>query len=104
MEVNVLSKEKNTLLSRVEVHFLVSYDEGATPPRDKVRDELAKILKVKREPVVIDHIRTEFGKREAKGYAKVYDTLEDATRVERKHILERNRVLEQKVEEEKGEE
>ncbi len=102
MQVNVLSREENKLLKRLEVRFVVSYDEGATPAREVVREELAKILRVKGGPLVIDHITTEFGKREARGYAKVYSTLEDATKVERKHILERNRLLEEKAEEAKG--
>lgn len=104
MEIKLVSKAENKLLNRLEVQFVVSYDEGATPTRDAVRDELAKVLKVKGGPLVIDHINTEFGKRESKGYAKVYNSMEDAARVERKHILERNRLLEQKPEKVEGEE
>ncbi len=104
MEIDVLSKEENKLLKRLEVRFVVSYDEGATPTREAVRDQLAKILRVKGAPLVLDHLVTEFGKREAKGYAKIYDSLEDAMKVERKHILERNKLLEEKAEKVEGEE
>ncbi len=103
MKIELVSKQENKLLNRLEVQFVVSYDEGATPTRDAVRDELTKILKVKGGPLVIDHINTEFGKRESRGYAKVYSSMKDAARVERKHILERNRLLEQKPQAEKAE-
>ncbi len=40
--------------------------------------------------VFVDNLRTEFGKRETIGYAKIYETAERANQVERKHITERN--------------
>jgi small subunit ribosomal protein S24e len=40
--------------------------------------------------VVIDNLKTEFGKRETIGYAKIYETEERAKQVERPHITERN--------------
>lgn len=95
MEIEVQSKEENRLLHRLEVRFVLTYPEGPTPPRDTVRSELAKVLKAANQPLVIDHVRTEFGKREARGYAKVYDSLEDAARVERKHVLRRNGLLQE---------
>ncbi len=70
MEVEVRSKRDNRLLNRLEVRFTLRYDKGTTPDRDSVRQALEKLLKVKEKPVVIDHISTEFGKREARGYAK----------------------------------
>ncbi|MCJ2520456.1 MAG: 30S ribosomal protein S24e [Candidatus Thermoplasmatota archaeon] len=94
MEVEVLSKQKNKLLSRLEVKFTLRFDEGPTPRRDSVRLALEKLLKLKDKAVVIDYIIPEFGKREAGGYAKVYDSLEEASRVERKYVLKRNGLLE----------
>ena len=40
--------------------------------------------------VIIDNLKTEFGKRETIGYAKIYETEERAKQVERPHIIERN--------------
>ncbi len=94
MKVEVLSKEENKLLNRLEVKFALQYEEGGTPTRDIVRGELEKLLKAKGKLLVIDHISTEFGKREARGYAKLYDTIEEASKVERRHVLRRNKLLE----------
>ncbi len=94
MEVEVIEQQENKLLGRLEVRFTVRHEEGGTPGREAVREALQKALKVKDQPLVIDHIKTSFGMREAKGYAKVYDSLEAASRVERRHVLQRNGLLE----------
>ncbi len=94
MEVEVRSKQENKLLNRLEVVFTVRHEESSTPDRDSVRQALEKLLKLKAKLVVIDHISTQFGKREAQGYAKVYDSLEEASQVERKYVLARNNLLE----------
>lgn len=94
MKVEIVSKEQNKLLNRLEVMFKVQFDKETTPARDSVREELEKSLKAKSKVLVIDYMKTEFGKREARGYAKVYASQEDASRLERRHILRRNRLLE----------
>lgn len=94
MEVEVVEQQENKLLNRVEVRFTVRHDEGGTPTRQAVREALQAALKVKDRPLVVDHIKTSFGKREAQGYAKVYESLEAAARVERRHVLQRNGLLE----------
>jgi len=38
----------------------------------------------------VDCLKTEFGKRETIGYAKIYETEERAKQIERAHIIERN--------------
>lgn len=93
MEVEVLSKEENKLLGRVEVRFRVVHSEGTTPPREAVKDALISALKIKDKTVVIDHLKSQFGKRESKGYAKVYQSLEDASKIERKYTLLRNKLV-----------
>ena len=40
--------------------------------------------------VFVDSLKTEFGKRETIGYAKIYETAERAEQIERTHIIERN--------------
>jgi small subunit ribosomal protein S24e len=94
MEIEILSKQENKLLNREEIRFVVRFEKGTTPVRDAVREELQRLLKVKEGVVVIDHMKTEFGRRQARGYAKLYPTLEDATRWERKHVLVRNKLVE----------
>jgi small subunit ribosomal protein S24e len=42
------------------------------------------------ELVIIARMNSEFGKRETKGYAKIYETAERLKRVETEHIVQRN--------------
>ena len=57
----------------------------------KVIDEKNNPLLKRREIVFnVDGLKTEFGKRETQGYAKIYETAERAEQVERAHIIERN--------------
>lgn len=89
MEIRVESERYNPLLRRKEVHFRVSFN-GKTPSRVEIREKVAGLMNVELKRVVLDYVKTEFGKREAKVYAKIYDTEEALKAIEDRHILERN--------------
>ncbi len=89
MELRIEKERYNPLLKRKEVYFRVIFN-GATPRRNDVREKLAAILNANLNTLVIDWMRTEFGKTEAIGYAKIYDTEEDMRSIEEEHILRRN--------------
>lgn len=89
MEVRVEAERYNPLLKRRELHVKVSFN-GKTPSRAEIREKIAGLMSAELNRVVIDYIKTEFGKREARVYAKVYDSPEDLMAIEEEHILERN--------------
>ncbi|HMK47377.1 MAG TPA: 30S ribosomal protein S24e [Methanocella sp.] len=89
MEIKVLEEKKNPLLQRREVKFSVSHNLG-TPSRQEIKDKIAAYLNSKPELVIIERMRTQFGKRETRGYAKIYETPERLKRVETEHIVQRN--------------
>ncbi|MEM1578552.1 MAG: 30S ribosomal protein S24e [Archaeoglobaceae archaeon] len=89
MEIRVESERHDPLLKRKEVHFKISF-EGKTPSRGEVREKIAALMGVELQRVVINYIKTEFGKREAKCYAKIYDSVEALKSTEEEHILMRN--------------
>lgn len=89
MEVYVDKERYNPLLKRREVHATVKYN-GATPSRSALREKIAGLFNAELDRIVIDYIKTEFGKTEAKCYAKIYDTHEDMLEVEEDHIIRRN--------------
>jgi small subunit ribosomal protein S24e len=99
MEIEVISKKENPLLDRLEVNFKITHPKEITPKRKDVRDEIAALLKVKKDQIVIDHMNTEFGKPETIGYAKIYGSKEGAQKIETKAVLKRNYLLEEKKEE-----
>ncbi|NPV61905.1 MAG: 30S ribosomal protein S24e [Methanotrichaceae archaeon] len=89
MDIQVIEEKNNPLLNRREVVFKIIHDD-ATPSRKSVVDRLAATMNSKRGMVIVDSIKTEFGKLESIGYAKIYESEERAKQVERVHITERN--------------
>jgi small subunit ribosomal protein S24e len=89
LEIQVIEEKNNPLLNRREVKFRIIHDD-VTPSRKSVVDRLAATMNSKRGMVIVDNIKTEFGKLESVGYAKIYESEERARQVERTHITERN--------------
>ncbi len=89
MNIEIIEDKENKLLNRRGVKFRVIHD-GGTPSKKKMRSELVSFLKTKSELLVIDGMRSEFGKRETIGYAKVYDNEDRVQKLEHTHILLRN--------------
>jgi small subunit ribosomal protein S24e len=101
MELEIVGKRENALLKRTEVRFRVAHPKEQTPKRGDLRQELAKALNATRDIVVVDFVRSEFGRSRSQGYAKVYKSKEDALHTERKHILVRNGLIAAEVKEKK---
>jgi len=96
MEIEIDSKKNNVLLNRTEVYFTVRHSEKGTPDRELIRNELANKLNVKKEDVIVNYIHSGFGIQESTGYAKVYPTLDDAKGLEKRYVLERNKLVEKR--------
>lgn len=96
MEVEIVSKKENLLIGRLEVNFKISHPKELTPKRNDVRDEIAKLMEVQKDRIVVDHMNSEFGKPETLGYAKVYKSKKDAIQTETKAVLKRNNLFEEK--------
>lgn len=84
-----MEEKKNPLLQRREIQFSISHNLG-TPSRDEIKGKLAAYLNSKPELVIIERMRSQFGKRETRGYAKIYETAERLKSVETEHIIQRN--------------
>jgi small subunit ribosomal protein S24e len=100
MEIKVLEEKNNPLLQRREVQFSIIQNLG-TPSRLEIKNKLAAYLNSKPELVIIERMKQEFGKRETRGYAKIYESVERLKNVETEHIIQRN---EKKPEKKEGEE
>ena len=98
MEIEIISKKDNLLIGRLEVDFKISHPKEITPKRKDVRDEIAKLLEVQKDRIVVDRMNSEFGKPETLGYAKVYKSKGDALQIETKAVLKRNNLFEEKKE------
>jgi len=91
MDVEITKERENQLLGRKEIYFKLKHGaEGASPNREAARNALIKALRCSPNLLVIDKMRTEFGRKETIGYAKVYGSEERLKEIEREHIIERN--------------
>jgi small subunit ribosomal protein S24e len=89
LDIQVIDEKNYPILNRREIVFKVIHDES-TPTRKSVVEKLAATQNSKVGLVYVDSLKTEFGKRETVGYAKIYETAERAKQIERAHIIERN--------------
>jgi small subunit ribosomal protein S24e len=97
MEVRIVDRRPNPLLERTELRFQIGHAGAPSPPRDEVRGELAKQLKVPKDRLVVESMHARFGIAETTGEAIVYDSTQGRDRVTREHILVRNGLREKEV-------
>jgi len=90
VEIRILDEKPNPLLHRREYSFEVSHATAATPRRDEVRSEFAKLTKAPKDRVIIERMQARYGTATTRGEAIVYETVEAAKATERGHILVRN--------------
>jgi small subunit ribosomal protein S24e len=91
MDIDIISEEANPMLHRTDVRFQVVH-EDASPSRLSVRDSLAAKLNKDADEVVVHKLDTKYGMRKTVGYAKVYDSPENAAEIEQDYMLDRNKI------------
>ncbi len=92
MKIEVTDKRENPLQERTELRFVIEHSGEATPPRKSVIAALAKAVKADEDKIVVESIESQYGKNSSVAYAKVYDSVEAAMKLERKHLLARSGV------------
>lgn len=91
MMLKILSKKENLLLKRVEVKFQVVHNQtGCTPSRLEIKEAIARELGRDPDLVFIRKMETKTGTQMAMGTAHVYENMDQARRIEPKHIIKRN--------------
>jgi len=90
MQIEVIKEQHNALLDRKELQIRIKHP-ASTPARIEVKNKVAADLKVEPDRVIVDNMKTAFGKKETIAYIKVYESTEVALQIEREHILKRNR-------------
>ncbi len=104
MELRIVEERKNPLLHRVEYTFEVAHPTAASPKRSDVRQELAKIVKVPKDRLVVERMNAQYGIARTVGLAIAYDSKEAVDVTVREHILVRNGLREKAVAKPPGEE
>jgi ribosomal protein S24E len=90
LDVKILEERPNPLMHRKEYTFEVDHAGASTPPRADVRKELAKLVKVPVDRLVIERMNARFGTAKTVGEAMAYATKEAVDVTVREHILIRN--------------
>jgi len=90
VEISILDDHANPLLKRHEYRFEVAHATAATPSRDAVRNELAKLVKAPKDRFIIERMHARYGTAVTRGEATVYESAEAAKVTVREHILVRN--------------
>jgi len=90
LEIRILEERANPLLHRREYRFEVAHATTATPKRDEVRAELAKLVKTPKDRVIVERMHARFGTAVSRGDANVYETVDALKRITRDHILVRH--------------
>ncbi|MCX6682416.1 MAG: 30S ribosomal protein S24e [Methanoregula sp.] len=88
MDFEITSDKRNELLSRREVRFTLQYD-GATPSRMQIIGKICALLNVKDQQVVLDSLKSRYGRMELTGEARIYDSEEVKKKTERAHLMTR---------------
>ncbi|MCX8204123.1 MAG: hypothetical protein N3H31_00430 [Candidatus Nezhaarchaeota archaeon] len=88
--IKIEEVRENILLSRREVLFTLLHGGGATPDRWMVRQALAKLLRAPIDCVVVKSLLTRAGSHKTIGHAHVYESSEEALKIEPRHIYVRN--------------
>jgi small subunit ribosomal protein S24e len=97
LEIKILDERPNPLLKRTEYRFEVDHATAATPSRDVIRSELAKVVKAPKDRVIIERMNARYGTAKSVGEGALYDSVDAAKAVVRDHILVRNGLKEKSV-------
>lgn len=98
MKVEIVDKVENPLFKRTELKLRVDHAGAPTPKRLEVRSQLAALLGVAEDLVIIEKISSSHGKQVALGIARVYASKEQLEKTEPKYLLKRGLPKEAKPE------
>lgn len=88
MDFEFIKDEKNELLNRRELEFVLTF-EGATPSRKDIMGKFCALQNVSEDLVVLDSLKTKFGKQELVGSARIYEDADTKTQMEPVYLLKR---------------
>lgn len=101
-QLEITQESENVLLGRKQIQFKIFHRGTATPSREEMRKKLAAQFNVELERVYITRLISKYGHEYTEGFARVYETTEKATQIERKYIVKRHVVKAKKEEKTEG--
>jgi len=84
MDLNIIKKQDNPLLSRAEIELEASFFNEATPKKENIKKSIASIQKADEKLVVVKHVYSDFGDGKAKVLAYIYKSEDELKKIEPK--------------------
>lgn len=81
MELKIINKKEDPLLSRTKVEIEITFDK-ATPSKAEIKSKLSKDLGKEEKLIVVKGIYMEYGLKKAKNLSYVYESEEALKRIE----------------------
>lgn len=81
MELKIINKKEDPLLSRTRVESKIAFDKS-TPSKDEIKSRLGKDLGKDEKLIVVKGIYTEYGLKKGKNLSYVYENEESLKRIE----------------------
>lgn len=93
MDFEFTGEDRNALLNRSELSFILTF-EGATPSRAHILGKLCALKNLDENLVVLDSLKSGFGKEEISSTVRIYDDEESKLRIEPAYLLKRGKKAE----------
>lgn len=97
--VEILKESRNPLINRIEITAYVHHEGKATPAIPQLRSKLSQKLNIDMKRLYIRTLRTEYGIGRSYTEIHIYDKEKDAKIFEPKYVIERNKTLQEEIEE-----
>jgi len=102
--IEVLEKQRNNIIGRTTYRVIVNHIGKGTPPIPELRVKLAEKMNINFKRIFIKKLETQYGIGVSKSIINIYDDPETALRFEPKFVIERNKTLQEEIEEAEAQE
>jgi len=89
----MVDKRENKLLDREELYVIIDHKGEATPKREELRKRIAAMIGKSEDLVVVYKIISMYGAQKSKALVHVYNSKDALLKIEPKHILKRNNLI-----------
>ncbi len=89
MKIEIIKDEKNVLLDKRDIVCNV-ISEGTTTSRENVKNMLVALLDTKPELMILDRMNAQYGSQDIRGYARLYNDLQQLQAIEPDYMIARN--------------
>ncbi|MEM4772635.1 MAG: hypothetical protein QW648_01340 [Nanoarchaeales archaeon] len=94
MEIKIIERNENKILDREEIYAIVEHEGEATPKREDIKKKIAAMIGVDENLLVVKKILSLYNQQKSRVWVNVYKNKEVMLKIEPKHILKRNKIIE----------